>query len=514
MPIDTQKYDRQLRLWATTGQQSLATSHVCLVNANTLGCEVLKNLVLPGIGKFTIVDAEKVTQDDLSANFFLKASSLGEYRAEAAKNVLLELNPDVAGEAVTAFRDDGAFWKQFSLVVVSNQFCELGSLKERLWKWQVPLMVVNSVGFYGSLRVFAAELTAIESHPANPFGDLRLDKPWPELQRYVDAISLPALDLVDHAHVPYVVILIKALKEWRKLHAGGAPESSQEKREFKEGIARMARNIHTEVNFTEARDVSWRACQVTETPAGIHELMDLSRTALHAAPERNRIFWVLVSALRLFQKEAGTLPLSGVLPDMASDTASYVRLQDIYRAKARLDRLRFKKHVAAVLLSLEEGGEVSDEVAETFCKNARTLFVARSSNTDDLNTELVEILTRGESPGAMQAEYEDEGLANLYVYLSLLANTHHYNTRASAATLPDLYLAVREVLGSVHIPAKLDQTLQEVVRAQNREFHNTSSLMGGMAGQEALKVLMAQYRVLDNCFVWDGIKSRSDKWKV
>jgi amyloid beta precursor protein binding protein 1 len=44
------KYDRQLRLWAASGQQALEDAHICLVNSGsgTTGVETLKNLVLPG----------------------------------------------------------------------------------------------------------------------------------------------------------------------------------------------------------------------------------------------------------------------------------------------------------------------------------------------------------------------------------------------------------------------------------------------------------------------------------
>jgi len=50
-PSDKEKkYDRQLRLWAASGQQALEDAHILLVNsgAGTVGVETLKNLVLPG----------------------------------------------------------------------------------------------------------------------------------------------------------------------------------------------------------------------------------------------------------------------------------------------------------------------------------------------------------------------------------------------------------------------------------------------------------------------------------
>jgi len=103
------KYDRQLRLWAASGQQALEESRVLLVNSDgpwgdkstgvsgVVGVETLKNLVLPGIGGFTIVDPAVVTEPDLGVNFFLEAESLGKLRAEETCRLLKELNPDVEG---------------------------------------------------------------------------------------------------------------------------------------------------------------------------------------------------------------------------------------------------------------------------------------------------------------------------------------------------------------------------------------------------------------------------------
>lgn len=50
-PTDKErKYDRQLRLWAASGQTALETANILLVNSGcgTVGIETLKNLVLPG----------------------------------------------------------------------------------------------------------------------------------------------------------------------------------------------------------------------------------------------------------------------------------------------------------------------------------------------------------------------------------------------------------------------------------------------------------------------------------
>lgn len=100
------RYDRQLRLWGATGQMALENSHILLINSGpgVVGLETLKNLVLPGIGNFTIQDAAVVDEADLGVNFFLEEQHVGGFRAEHTCNLLKELNPDVQGNFITEVR--------------------------------------------------------------------------------------------------------------------------------------------------------------------------------------------------------------------------------------------------------------------------------------------------------------------------------------------------------------------------------------------------------------------------
>lgn len=96
------KYDRQLRLWAASGQAALENAKVLLLNSGSgvVGVETLKNLILPGVGSFTIVDETNVSELDLGVNFFLEESSLGRWRAEETRKFLQELNPEVQVNAL------------------------------------------------------------------------------------------------------------------------------------------------------------------------------------------------------------------------------------------------------------------------------------------------------------------------------------------------------------------------------------------------------------------------------
>lgn len=73
--------------------------------------------------------------------------------------------------------------------------------------------------------------------------DLRLDRPFPALQKYMDSLDLETMDSKEHSHVPYVVILYKTLQQWNQRY-GAPPKNYREKKDFiqlvKEGMVSYA----------------------------------------------------------------------------------------------------------------------------------------------------------------------------------------------------------------------------------------------------------------------------------
>ena len=237
------KYDRQTRLWGE-GQVLISTASVLCFNSDTLASEVLKNLVLSGVGKVTIIDDTNVSQKDLENNFFLPPDSLNKPRANIILGNLLELNPDVHGEAVikapTAYVKDESVLGQFDVFISCNQPEEFNSLLYDIAKkLNKRLVMITSCGLLNMIRLY-------ENYHANmklrlletPVNDHRLSMPWKELIDFSNTFELDKMDESAHCHVPYFVILIKALLKYRekKNEQNANPNTRDEKNPRKEHI--------------------------------------------------------------------------------------------------------------------------------------------------------------------------------------------------------------------------------------------------------------------------------------
>jgi amyloid beta precursor protein binding protein 1 len=147
------QYDRQLRLWGDHGQKALETGRVCLIGANALGTEILKALVLPGLGSFTIIDHQLVTLADCGSNFFVHPSMIDQPRASVTCELLKQLNPDVHGTFIDKPSIDDLLkqntfdFGQFSVVITANlPLNTLVILSNLLWTLKVPLIVARTYG--------------------------------------------------------------------------------------------------------------------------------------------------------------------------------------------------------------------------------------------------------------------------------------------------------------------------------------------------------------------------------
>lgn len=592
------KYDRQLRLWGTNGQKALSESCIVLINATACGTETLKNLVLPGIGRFHIIDDAMVKQPnpnqsgvDPFSNFFVfpdesENECSCRSRAEVAKTHLSELNPDVRGSFTAVESMVTADYADIFSTLVQDNLGHLlviaADLPPSILKkisslcWNgiacastststspCPLVIVKSYGLIGSVRVQTPYHPIIESKPDNTVPDLRLAHVltstsgyFAELKHAAEEINLEKLDSQEHGHVPYVIVLLKAIEQWRKNMKDDShdrlPKTMSEKVAFKEVIKSLSKNWNNEMNFHEASENAYLAYATQDIPWEVQELLNGVEDSVKNKIEKSAVvtsFDVLLLALKRFVDKHNNLPpLNGSIPDMTSSTQSYIQLQGLYKTKAESDKKDMRLIIGEIMSEFETSGDlptVTDDDLSTFCKNIFNLRLTKTRSFEDEynvvfanDEEKEEIL--GELASVAYDPYEVKEHTPFLWYIALKAvdcfyEEHgHYPGNDSRQLALDsdaksvqkhiedickkLNLEENDLIAStVLCPSDDDLALafaKEMTRYHNAEIHNTASVVGGVASQEAVKLITAQYVPMDGTYLFNGITSVAGVYKA
>lgn len=515
----TRKYDRQLRLWGDDGQQALELAHVCLINATALGTEIIKSLVLPGIGSFTVVDNGKVREEDITANFFFDEESIGKSKVEVATRLLLELNPDVHGDFIDEsvhqiLENNPSFFNYFTVVVgIALTESESILLAAKLWELNVPLILCRSYGFNGMARLQIKEHTVIKSHPDNQNPNFRLLDPFLGLKIYLESFDLDSMEMKDHAHVPFVVILYKYVQEYiKKYHK--VPQTYKEKEILRDmirkGIKCDENGIpQAEENFEEAIRAVNYALNEHMIPSEIKKL--LNDDCCINLTMKSKPFWIMARALKEFVEKEGHLPVRGTLPDMTAETKHYINLQQIYRTQAAKDADVVFRRVQQLLRQLNQSPDsISEQDVKTFCKYSTDLKVIRSSCISH------EYLDKAYKSSYVASQLEDpDSMMELYIMLRSIERFYseykEYPGDLDDHVEPDiakLKVCVSKLLSEMGCASVIkDDLIHEFCRYGGAELHSVSAFLGGCIAQEVIKLITGQYVPFNNTIVYNAVSS-------
>ncbi|KAJ9061802.1 E1 ubiquitin-activating protein aos1 [Entomophthora muscae] len=100
---ETAIYDRQIRVWGFEAQARMKNSSILVLGTSGLSIELMKNMVLAGVGQIIVVDERSVELGELGSNFYINFSDQGKMRAEVCVEKLKLLNPKVSMLAKTSF---------------------------------------------------------------------------------------------------------------------------------------------------------------------------------------------------------------------------------------------------------------------------------------------------------------------------------------------------------------------------------------------------------------------------
>lgn len=221
----------------------------------------------------------------------------------------------------------------------------------------------------------------VDTHPdPTATTDLRLLKPWPALEAFAKEKTSDLKSLSEHdlGHVPYLLLLLHFIQEWKNTHEGVAPTSYKDKTEFRELVRKAAPNPDEE-NFAEAAAAVLKSLNPPKPSSSVLETLNAPEAHTANLTPTSPSFWFIANAIYQFYSKHDELPLPGAVPDMKAQSADYIRLQNIYKTRARHD----SSEVLATVRSLErEVGRPADQAidekaVEAFCKNAAHVKLVR-----------------------------------------------------------------------------------------------------------------------------------------
>lgn len=538
----SKKYDRQLRLWGDHGQTAIEGARVCVINAGPNGSEILKNLILPGLGSFTLIDSHIVSNEDVSCNFFLSKEDVGLNRGKVTCRRLLELNPDVQGEYIEESLEhilcnsEGDLLTTFNVVVATDVLREdsLVKLSQLLYPVNIPLFVVRTNGPFALIRLQIKEHTVIESKPDSVLEDLRLDSPFPALVEYMNSFDLESMDRKQVSHVPFVVILYKMLQFWRKNNdkrEQEVPQSYKEKEQLRSLIRNKEKEVKDKFSDEDQRDLD--LTNFDEAIKAVNSVLS-SSTAIPRTTQailedqkdkdpKNSSFWKMVQALKFYIETKGCLPIRGSIPDMTSDSASFVRLQRLYAEKRDADTQDLNR----ILSSLSPSDpSVSEFEVKTFCRNTHCLRVIRTPRiADEYLEKTPENHVRSPVLKKFKQMVLEEDMSNdmesFFGHLLCFKAVDRFYKRFNREPgifkddqdedIVQLKSCLKDVLSSMGISSpssgSRDDLVSSFVSFGGSQVHAVSSFVGGIIGQEVIKMLTKQFVPIDHTVIYDAITS-------
>lgn len=146
------------------------------MGAGAIGCELLKNLALMGVGQVTVTDNDTIEKSNLNRQFLFREKDLGQPKSEAAAKAAMHINDQVQVTPLTKkvgrdtegfFNDD--FW--FSQDIVANA---LDNIDARLYVdgrcvyYRRPLLESGTEGTSGNVQVVVPFVTESYGSSADP----------------------------------------------------------------------------------------------------------------------------------------------------------------------------------------------------------------------------------------------------------------------------------------------------------------------------------------------------------
>lgn len=119
------RYDGQIAVFGKTFQEKIANHRQFLVGSGAIGCEMLKNWSMIGLGTgkngiIHVTDLDTIEKSNLNRQFLFRAKDLGKFKSEVAAVAVSEMNPDLVGKILAKQEPVGPTTEGTSVIVFGS----------------------------------------------------------------------------------------------------------------------------------------------------------------------------------------------------------------------------------------------------------------------------------------------------------------------------------------------------------------------------------------------------------
>ena len=547
------KYDRQTRLWGE-GQILISASKLLCLNSDSLSSEILKNLILSGVGEVTIIDNAKITKEDIKTNFFIDLNDIGKNRSEIVLKNLLELNPDVKGSFIekTAkeyLDDTNNDLGKYDIIIAANlKKEEDNKIYELSKKMGLRVVIIKNNGLFGFLRIF-------ENYHGNmclrlmdnPVADYRLSCPWKELADFAESFDLDKMDIIDHKNVPYFILLLKALSIYRKNknNPKANPKTKDERAEFKKIVEGFKLKVDEDKgeneNIEEALGKLYYCNEsynnlTTDKLKYIFEIIEKTpqQEILSKCNKYMKLFFLYFYSLKKFFDKNQSYPLCGSIPDMISNTNNFISLKKLYNSKAEKEHKEMREIITT---EIKENKYLTEEEKKYLDDLVNNLTLEKIDIVDILNknwpqTSLFVYPDNTEEKDGKNLDIyqidEDFQKLNFVWYLLFRASDafEKKNGRYPGdkiddfkKDIPELFSLVKTEFDGLSNKPELGEILNEdnvfeFCRMGRGDIPPIISIIGSITSQEIIKLITYEFETVNNTVIYDGINVTLSNIKI
>jgi len=171
-PSGTSRYDSQVAVFGRSIQSKILDLNYFLVGAGAIGCEMLKNWALMGVGcgengKVHVTDMDRIEKSNLSRQFLFRSSDINEFKSTTAARAAQTMNPHMR---VAAYQDKVApdtehifgdnFYDKLSGVCTALDNVEARLyVDQRCLFYRLPMLESGTLGTKGNTQVVVPHIT-------------------------------------------------------------------------------------------------------------------------------------------------------------------------------------------------------------------------------------------------------------------------------------------------------------------------------------------------------------------